>query len=213
MKVLKPVYCTITEYLMETIMVSKGFFHPLESQKVPAKDPHVVLWVYLKKPASQGRPCDYAFRIEPFQWYMVRRKMEGGEAVMLGASKERVSGDELFFYHYKGQYYMAKIQLDVNDVALMVDEERTALKEKLTKEVERVKARAEAEGGVRQPIPEDVQILVWNRDHGMCVKCGSKQNLEFDHIIPLSKGGSNTARNIQLLCEKCNRSKGANIAG
>ena len=59
----------------------------------------------------------------------------------------------------------------------------------------------------REPIPEDIQVLVWNRDGGKCVKCGSQDKLEFDHIIPVSKGGSNTARNIQLLCEKCNRGK------
>ena len=64
----------------------------------------------------------------------------------------------------------------------------------------------------RQPIPDDVKIFVWQRDGGRCVKCGSQENLEYDHIIPISKGGSNTARNIQLLCEKHNRSKGANIA-
>jgi len=63
----------------------------------------------------------------------------------------------------------------------------------------------------RRPIPGDVKIFVWRRDGGRCVKCGSQEKLEYDHIIPLSKGGSNTARNIQLLCEKCNRSKGANI--
>ncbi len=63
----------------------------------------------------------------------------------------------------------------------------------------------------RKPIPDDVKMTVWQRDGGKCVKCGSNENLEFDHIIPVSKGGSNTERNIQLLCEKCNREKHDNI--
>ncbi len=64
----------------------------------------------------------------------------------------------------------------------------------------------------RLSIPSDVRMFVWRRDEGRCAECGSQENLEFDHIIPVSKGGSSSARNIQLLCEKCNRSKGANIA-
>lgn len=64
----------------------------------------------------------------------------------------------------------------------------------------------------RQPISDDIKIFVWQRDNGCCVMCGSQENLEFDHIIPVSMGGSNTARNIQLLCEKHNRSKGGNLA-
>ena len=52
---------------------------------------------------------------------------------------------------------------------------------------------------------------VWRRDEGKCVECGSNEKLEFDHIIPFSKGGSNTYRNIQLLCEPCNRSKSDKI--
>lgn len=63
----------------------------------------------------------------------------------------------------------------------------------------------------REPIPEKVRREVWRRDRGRCVKCGSLEKLEFDHIIPVSKGGANTARNLQLLCESCNRSKGAKI--
>jgi 5-methylcytosine-specific restriction endonuclease McrA len=65
----------------------------------------------------------------------------------------------------------------------------------------------------RQAIPDEVQMFVWNRDGGKCVKCGSQEYLEYDHIIPLSMGGSNTARNIQLLCEPCNRKKSNSIGG
>ncbi len=64
---------------------------------------------------------------------------------------------------------------------------------------------------IRERIPSDVQNFVWKRDGGRCVVCGSNEKLEFDHIIPVSKGGSNTPRNIQLLCEKHNRHKGGNI--
>ena len=60
-------------------------------------------------------------------------------------------------------------------------------------------------------ISQSVKDKVWNRDGGKCVQCSSNENLEFDHIIPHSKGGANTYRNIQLLCEPCNRSKSAKI--
>ena len=56
-------------------------------------------------------------------------------------------------------------------------------------------------------ITQEVKDKVWRRDEGKCVECGSNENLEFDHIIPFSKGGANTYRNIQLLCEPCNRKK------
>ena len=63
----------------------------------------------------------------------------------------------------------------------------------------------------RAGIPEEVRIAVWRRDNGRCVKCSSRERLEYDHIVPVSRGGSNTVRNIELLCEKCNRCKSDNI--
>ncbi len=63
----------------------------------------------------------------------------------------------------------------------------------------------------RPPIPESVRIFVWRRDQGKCVQCGSNERLEFDHIIPVIEGGSSTERNVQLLCEPCNRRKSDSI--
>jgi hypothetical protein len=63
----------------------------------------------------------------------------------------------------------------------------------------------------RELIPDEVKVFVWNRDGGRCVRCGSQERLEFDHVIPLALGGSNTARNLQVLCEGCNRAKGASL--
>jgi hypothetical protein len=67
------------------------------------------------------------------------------------------------------------------------------------------------DGGGRAPIPEHVRHEVWRRDAGQCVDCGTRERLEFDHIVPVSRGGANTARNIELRCEPCNRKKGATI--
>jgi HNH endonuclease len=57
-------------------------------------------------------------------------------------------------------------------------------------------------------IPSAVKLDVWKRDKGRCVKCGSTENLHFDHDIPYSRGGSSlTAANIQLMCAKHNLEK------
>jgi hypothetical protein len=59
----------------------------------------------------------------------------------------------------------------------------------------------------RDPIPSHVKEAVWKRDEGACVNCGSRAQLEFDHVIPVSKGGGCSVNNIQLLCFNCNRKK------
>lgn len=68
-----------------------------------------------------------------------------------------------------------------------------------------------APGRVRERIPPEVRSAVWRRDGGQCVICGSVEKLEFGHIIPWSKGGSDSEENLQIECLYHNRSKGNQI--
>lgn len=43
-----------------------------------------------------------------------------------------------------------------------------------------------------------------------CMKCGETDDLTVDHVIPRSKGGSDLANNLQVLCRACNSSKATN---
>jgi hypothetical protein len=57
-------------------------------------------------------------------------------------------------------------------------------------------------------IPPQIKREVWRRDGGQCRRCGSTDNLHFDHIIPFSRGGSSIlAENVQLLCARHNLEK------
>jgi 5-methylcytosine-specific restriction endonuclease McrA len=44
-----------------------------------------------------------------------------------------------------------------------------------------------------------------------CLACGSDGPLTIDHVVPVSKGGANTAANVQPLCGPCNSSKATKI--
>ena len=124
-------------------------------------------------------------------------------------SEGKVEGINIRFYHYKDVWYYTELSLKEDEIQILIEDTETRKLEKVHRHINRAKSVGKSIRRVR--VPEDVQIFVWNRDGGNCVVCGSQEKLEYDHIIPIAKGGNNTARNIQLLCESCNRSKGSNI--
>lgn len=67
-------------------------------------------------------------------------------------------------------------------------------------------------------VPQDVQMAVVARDGNQCAhvnwigqRCKETTGLEYDHIIPFSKGGDSTEGNVQILCRGHNREKGSKL--
>lgn len=59
-------------------------------------------------------------------------------------------------------------------------------------------------------IPRDVMLKVVRRDGQICQECHCNvpdTKIEFDHIIPVSKGGPVNVDNLRVLCKDCNRKK------
>ena len=135
---------------------------------------------------SQGRPGGGETK---FEFFFI-----GSEAKFRNKGPyeidNRRTGPGIYFY-YKGRLYLSDSK---EEVLAYVDGVGTK----------------EDDDSRRERIPDDTQIFVWNRDGGACVKCGIGENLAFDHIIPHSLGGSNSRRNLQLLCDSCNSKKGNN---
>ena len=64
---------------------------------------------------------------------------------------------------------------------------------------------------IGRSIPRATQFRVLKRENQICSDCGRSvkdEDVEFDHIIPWSKGGSSDEHNIRLLCKVCNKKRG-----
>lgn len=121
------------------------------------------------------------------------------------------------FYFFKGDVYdignIERYQTYTQEqIKLLIFEQFDKERRKFEKLIHLYKSdNAQVGPYRRERIVESVRIAVWRRDGGKCAHCNSREKLEYDHIVPVSKGGSNTERNVELLCERCNRQKSDRI--
>lgn len=117
--------------------------------------------------------------------------------------------------HYKFQYTSAggnsgqtySINLDTPTL--------DAISETLVEKIRWAKSAA----GQRALMTAKLRRWIKERDGHACLKCGISVAeephllLEVDHVIPVSKGGLSEPSNLQTLCWRCNRTKGAKLLG
>lgn len=63
-------------------------------------------------------------------------------------------------------------------------------------------------------IPRTVMLKIVRRDDHVCQECFTyvrDDEIEFDHIIPVSRGGPTSVENLRLLCRTCNNAKSDHI--
>lgn len=145
------------------------------------------------------------FELSDHEFKNAERRLQLSGACMIGRNKSRVlwwTTDGLFW---------ADPNLSDEDVELLVWDRQRRQESRLDR-LRKVRMHEHALTEKRRTrIPEDVRASVWNRDNGRCVQCRSEEDLQFDHIIPVAKGGGNSIENIQILCGTCNREKSDSI--
>ena len=139
------------------------------------------------------------------QYKRAERERDESGASHVGAQDGRV-----LWWTSQGLFW-ADAELPGEDVRLLVWDRQRRQDAQLDR-LRKIRARDnEIAGARRERIPDDVRAFVWKRDAGQCTRCGAQVDLQFDHIIPVAKGGGNTIDNIQILCGDCNRLKSDSI--
>lgn len=156
----------------------------------------------------QGREVEIAAMIHPPKFIMKHYANEFWNEVGVHLSPIQVP-----YPRYKFQYTSAggntgqETSIQLNSPTL------DALAETLVEKIRWAKSAA----GQRALMTARLRSAIKMRDNYACRQCGVSVAaephllLEVDHILPVSRGGLSVPENLQTLCWRCNRSKGAKI--
>jgi len=120
---------------------------------------------------------------------------------------------EVPYPQYKFQYTSAAGNSAQESVITLNTPTLEALSAMLVDKIRWTKSAA----GQRALMTAKLRGQIKERDNYACLQCGVSLSvephllLEVDHILPVSRGGLSVHENLQTLCWKCNRSKGATI--
>ena len=130
------------------------------------------------------------------------------ESFFLQATIRRTTHENMLYCQDQLGHRVAR-----NDVPELLDRAFLALRRELDKA--RLGAGRPRRGrGSSDPryIPLEVKWAVWGRDGGRCTfvgengqRCPACSDLDFDHIIPVARGGKSTVDNVRVLCRAHNQ--------
>lgn len=160
----------------------------------------------------QRREADIVAKINPPKFILKRKRYADEFWNLVGV---RLSPITVPYPNYKFQYVSAGGNSSQTTSIKLDTPTLDALSETLVQKIRWAKSAA----GQRALMTARLRGWIKDRDHHTCQNslCGISVAvepnllLEVDHIVPVSKGGLSTPDNLQTLCWRCNRTKGANM--
>jgi hypothetical protein len=119
-------------------------------------------------------------------------------------------------WHFKGKLVWASRRarsLKDHELICLLIEEHVFNEDdeilRLKSRVERLRRMSSNDfsGTKRKQIDDTILAVILQRDKNCCF-CGAKDELQFDHILPVSHGGNNEVENLRILCRACNSKRG-----
>lgn len=111
------------------------------------------------------------------------------------------------WWWYLNRFWWDDERLDASEVRALI-RERDGATVRHGEAAEHTRAVAAGElppvlAGPEGPMPDAVRTAVWRRDEGRCVDCGGNDDLVFDVVVAVSRGGSLNTPNVELRCRSC----------
>lgn len=119
-------------------------------------------------------------------------------------------GPRRTLWHFHDCFYWDDEGLDIDDIRALVLQRERRSQQKLNTAHSLMRSE-EAGRPTRVPIATEIRRAVFERDGGRCVECEANFDLQYDHVLPVARGGATTVENLQLLCADCNRRKSDSI--